>query len=124
MNALIVDDVAIIRKSISKNLSKMDRIGQVYEANDGLEGLNVLEEDEHIELIITDWNMPELNGMDMVIKIRENPKFKDIYIIMITAQDSKELVIEAVTNGVDDYIVKPYNIATLMKKVERVFSTK
>ena len=102
----------------------MEKVEQVYEEKDGVEALKILEEDEHIELIITDWNMPELNGMDMVIKIRENPKFKDIYIIMITAQDSKELVIEAVTNGVNDYIVKPYNIATLMKKIERVFSTR
>lgn len=123
MNALVVDDVAIIRKSISKNLAKINKIGNVYEASNGLEALEMLEEYENdgIGLIITDWNMPELDGMEMVMKIRENPKFKDTYIIMITAQDSKELVIEAVTQGVNDYIIKPYNIATLMKKIERVF---
>ncbi len=121
MNALIVDDVDIIRKSISKNLSKIEKIGQVYEAKNGKEALEILNEDENIKLLITDWSMPEMDGIELVNIIRSDAKFKELYIIMVTAKDSKELVIEAVTKGVNDYIIKPYNLATLMTKVRKVF---
>jgi two-component system chemotaxis response regulator CheY len=113
---LTVDDSSTMRRIIKNTLK---RIGyeDVEEANDGLDGLNKL---EGVELILTDWNMPEMDGLTFVKKVRENSANDNIPIIMVTTEAAKKEILEAIKSGVSDYIVKPFTPDTLKEKIDKV----
>jgi len=114
MRILVVDDSATMRRIIIKNLAALN-LTDIREAENGEEALEKL---ASTDLILTDWNMPVMDGLTMVKTIRTNPACKDIPIMMITSQAAKKEVIEALKNGVNDYIVKPFTAATLSEKVQ------
>ncbi|MBN2533259.1 MAG: response regulator [Spirochaetales bacterium] len=119
MKFLIVDDSRIMR-NIIKNIINLLKIKDVEyrEASDGIEAYKILEED-NIDILFLDWNMPHLNGLDLVRKLRSIGKFTNLPIIMITSEAAKYNVIEAVKEGVDDYIVKPIREDTFLKKLKK-----
>ena len=116
MKILIVDDSSTMRRIIGNTLKT---IGQedVVTAGDGLEGLASLEANSDIDLVLSDWNMPNMNGLDFLIKIRETRSNKDLPVIMITTEAEKANVITAIKAGANNYIVKPFTPEVLSDKL-------
>ena len=117
---LVVDDSATIRRIIKNTL---ERIGytDVVEAENGIDALTKLKEGD-ISLVLTDWNMPEMDGITLVKSIRASDKFGTVPIIMVTTEAEKNEVMEALQLGVNDYIVKPFTPEILKEKIEKVMN--
>lgn len=118
MKILVVDDSATMRRIIENNL-KSSGYEDVVQASNGLEALSSM---AGVDLVLTDWNMPVMDGLSLVKEIRSNPAFSNVPIVMVTTEGAKEEVIEALKQGVNDYIVKPFTKVTLMEKVEKVIN--
>lgn len=119
LKVLIVDDFPTMRR-IVRNLLKQIGITNVIEADNGQNALSVLETHNDIDLIISDWNMPVMTGIDFLKAVRSNPKTKHIPFIMVTAEAKKENILEAVKAGVSNYVVKPFTAETLKEKIQKV----
>ncbi len=119
MKILVVDDSSTMRRIIKNTL---ERIGHSdnHEAEDGIQAWMMLDQHPDIELILTDWNMPNMNGLELVRKIRANPKFDLVPIVMITTEGGKPEVITALKAGVNNYIVKPFTPAVLKEKLNTI----
>ncbi len=122
LNILVVDDSAVIRKIIKKSLTDSKYYdSEISEASDGVEGLKVFNP-KKTDLILADWIMPNLNGLGFVKKVREVKTGKKIVIIMITTEGSAAKMEEALDNGVDNYITKPFTSMQLEQKIDKYFS--
>lgn len=116
LKILSVDDSAIIRKIIRSGVEVLDY--QLLEAADGLEALTILEQSaEEIALILLDWNMPGMDGLVFLEKVKSTAALKHIPIMMVTTESEKENIIRAIQAGAINYLVKPFTIEELMKKV-------
>jgi two-component system chemotaxis response regulator CheY len=116
MKILSVDDSAIIRKIIRSGVEVLDY--ELVEAADGIEALNILERaSEDIILILLDWNMPGMDGLVFLEKIKNTASLKHIPVMMVTTESEKENIIRAIQAGAINYLVKPFTIEELMKKV-------
>jgi two-component system, chemotaxis family, chemotaxis protein CheY len=122
LNILVVDDSAVMRKIIKKALTDSKyTAAEISEAGDGAEGLEVFDP-KKTDLILADWNMPNLNGLEFIKKVREIKTSKKIVIIMITTEGSTGKMEEAMDNGVDNYITKPFTSVQLEQKIDNYFS--
>jgi two-component system chemotaxis response regulator CheY len=121
MTILVVDDSRIMRNIIKNSLTQIPRFSNVdiLEAGDGTEAWRILES-KAIDLLLLDWNMPLLNGIELVKRMRKDDRFKALPIVMITSEAAKYNVIEAVKAGVNDYLVKPVSDRSLLEKIERL----
>lgn len=119
IKVLIVDDFATMRRIVKGVLKQLGFIN-IIEAEDGNAALEELRK-EKIGLIVSDWNMPNMSGLDLLKAVRGNDQFKNIPFIMVTAEGQKENVIEAVKSGVSNYIVKPFTPETFNEKLQKVF---
>ena len=119
MSILVVDDFATMRR-IVKNILKQLGYENIHEADDGTSALEVLKR-EKIDFIISDWNMPQMSGIDLLKTVRATEEWKDLPFLMVTAEGQKENVIEAVKNKVNNYIVKPFTPETLKEKIGKIF---
>ncbi|MDA3851738.1 MAG: response regulator [Spirochaetaceae bacterium] len=120
MTILVVDDSRIQRNIIRSGLQ--DYFGhnlKIFEAANGLSAENMLPTLKP-DLLLLDWNMPELNGLDLVKRIRKKEEFKSLPVIMITSESAKYNVIEAIKSGVNDYLVKPVSSQGLIAKIKRL----
>lgn len=117
---LIVDDYKTMLRII-RNLLKQIDIENVEEASDGQEALNKLRAG-NFGLVISDWNMAPMTGLDLLKEVRADARLKDMPFIMITAESKTENVVAAKQAGVSNYIVKPFNAETLREKIEKVMS--
>ena len=119
MKFLVVDDSSTMRRIIKNTLS---RIGHkdVLEGEDGEQGWQTMQENPDIDVLITDWNMPNMNGLELVQKVRAEEKYADMPIIMVTTEGGKKEVITALKAGVNNYIVKPFTPQVLKEKLEAV----
>ncbi len=122
MNILIVDDFSTMRR-IVKNILKQLGYVNIFEADDGTTALDVLKQ-EKIDLVISDWNMPQMSGIELLKAVRTSAEWKELPFLMVTAEGQKENVIEAVKNRVNNYIVKPFTPETLMEKISKIFEGK
>jgi two-component system chemotaxis response regulator CheY len=118
MKVLAVDDSATMRRII-KNQLKQSGVEDVDEAENGREALILLGRGQY-DLLITDWNMPEMTGLDLVIEVRKTDTIKSIPILMITTVSAKEDIVNALKAGVNNYVVKPFDAATLQAKVTQL----
>ncbi len=118
MNVLIVDDYKTMLR-IMRNLLKQLDFNNVMEASDGAEALNLLRQ-EKFGLVISDWNMEPMTGIQLLREVRGDENLKHVPFIMITAESKSENVIAAKEAGVSNYIVKPFNAETLKSKMESV----
>lgn len=118
MRILVVDDFQTMRRIII-NLLRQLGFKNVAEAPDGQRALEKVK-GEKFDLIISDWNMPNMTGMDFLKAVRADETLKAIPFIMVTAEGKKENVIAAVQAGVSNYVVKPFNAATLKEKMVKV----
>ena len=119
MKILVVDDFQTMRRII-KNYLRQLGFNNVEEAEDGDVALEKLKESE-FDFVITDWNMPKMTGIDLLKKIRAASNFKNIPVLIITAEAEKENVVQAAQAGVNDYIVKPFTPEVLQTKIEKIF---
>jgi len=120
MHFLVVDDFSTMRR-IVRNLLKEQGFTNVSEAEDGRLALNRLELGG-IEFVVTDWNMPNMDGLALLQAIRATPKLSHLPVLMVTAEAKKENIVMAAQAGADGYIVKPFTSATMKEKMDKIFS--
>jgi len=117
LNVLIVDDSAAIRKILARVLSQTNLpIGQVHEASDGFEALKVLNSNQ-LSLVLCDINMPNMDGLQLLMRLRVNPELKHLPVIMVSTEGSQSKVLEAVELGAQGYIRKPFTADQIKEKV-------
>lgn len=116
---LVVDDFSTMRR-IVRNLLKELGFTNVEEAEDGAVALTKLR-DGNFEFVVSDWNMPNMDGITLLQKVRAEPKLKALPFLMITAEAKKENIIAAAQAGASGYIVKPFTAATLQEKLDKIF---
>jgi two-component system, chemotaxis family, chemotaxis protein CheY len=116
MKILSVDDSKTIRSTVK---SIVDVIGiELLEAEDGVEGLRVLEENSgDIDLILLDWEMPNMNGYEFLQNVKHDHRFRSIPVIMLTTVSQKEKMIDAIRSGAKQYLTKPFSSETLLTKI-------
>ncbi len=119
MRILVVDDFATMRRII-KNILKQLGYTKIDEADDGATALPMLKS-QHYDLIISDWNMPQMSGLELLKSVRSDEELKDTPFLMVTAEAQKENIIEAVKAKVSNYIIKPFTADTLAEKLEKIF---
>ncbi len=119
MKILIVDDFSTMRRII-KNLLRDLGFNNTHEADDGNTALPMLQGTE-FDFVVTDWNMPGMQGIDLLRAIRADDKLKHLPVLMVTAEAKKEQIIAAAQAGVNGYIVKPFTAATLKEKLDKIF---
>jgi len=121
IKVMVVDDFATMRR-IVKGVLKQLGFSKIVEAEDGSVALSELKKDP-VGLIVSDWNMPKMSGLDLLKAVRGDVSLKDIPFIMVTAEGQKENVIEAVKAGVNNYIMKPFTPETFSEKLEKVLGS-
>lgn len=119
MKFLVVDDFSTMRR-IVRNLLKELGYSNVEEAEDGAMGLAKLKS-ETFDFVVSDWNMPNMDGLTMLQQIRADPKLSKIPVLMVTAEAKKENIIAAAQAGANGYVVKPFTAATLDEKLSKIF---
>jgi two-component system, chemotaxis family, chemotaxis protein CheY len=121
MKILAVDDSPTMRRIIINTLKRAG-FEDVTEASDGKDALAKMKV-SNFNFIITDWNMPEMDGMAFVTNIRQTPEFKGIPVLMVTTRSVQDDIVEAIKAGVNSYIVKPFTPETLKQKIEQVLAS-
>lgn len=120
MKIIIVDDFSTMRRII-KNILRQLGFNNVTEADDGATAWPKIQA-EAFDLVVTDWNMPKMSGLELLKNIRNDENLKDTPVLMVTAEALKENIIEAVKAGVSNYIIKPFTAETMQEKLEKIFS--
>lgn len=115
---LIVDDMQTMRRLLKSALNGLG-YANVTDAEGGTTALSLLESGD-FSLLITDWNMPDMEGIDVLKAVRANAKLKDLPVLMVTAEAKKEQILEAAEAGVNGYVVKPFQPAQLKDKLDRL----
>ena len=121
MKFLVVDDFSTMRR-IVRNLLKELGFSNVTEAEDGVDALRKLRA-EQFDFVVSDWNMPNMTGIELLRTIRGDAELKHLPVLMVTAEAKKENIIEAAQAGASGYIVKPFTATTLDEKLQKIFST-
>jgi two-component system chemotaxis response regulator CheY len=119
MKILVVDDFSTMRRII-KNLLKDLGFSNIQEADDGNTALPMLNQGD-FDFVVTDWNMPGMQGIDLLRAIRADDKLKHLPVLMVTAEAKKEQIVAAAQAGVNGYVVKPFTAATLKEKLDKIF---
>jgi two-component system chemotaxis response regulator CheY len=121
MKILVVDDFSTMRR-IVRNLLKELGFSNVYEAEDGVDALKKLRA-ETFNFVVSDWNMPNMTGIDLLREIRKDATLKHLPVLMVTAEAKRENIIEAAQAGASGYVVKPFTAVTLDEKLQKIFLT-
>lgn len=119
MKVLVVDDFSTMRRII-KNLLRDLGFTNISEADDGSTALPMLK-DGNFDFVVTDWNMPGMQGIDLLKAIRADSNLSHIPVLLVTAEAKKEQIVMAAQAGVNGYIVKPFTAATLKAKLDKIF---
>jgi len=119
LKLLVVDDSSTMRRIIKNTLARLN-FKDIVEGEHGVEAWEYLDANADIDMLITDWNMPEMNGLELVKKVRADERFTDMPIIMVTTEGGKTEVITALKAGVNNYIVKPFTPQVLKEKLSAV----
>ena len=119
MLVLVVDDFSTMRR-IVKNILRQLGFNNIIEADDGTTAWEILQK-QKIDFIVSDWNMPQMTGIELLRKVRADEKFADLPFLMVTAEAQQENILEAAQAKVSNYIVKPFTADTLKKKIDKIF---
>jgi len=122
MNILVVDDFATMRKIIKNILRQLGYVN-ILEAENGVVALEVLKS-QKVGFIVSDWNMPEMTGLELLKAVRASEQWKDLPFLMVTAEGQKANVIEAVKHRVSNYVVKPFTAELVAEKINKIFEGK
>ena len=117
MKVLVVDDSSTMRRILVNCLAKM-KITDVVQAGDGSEALPMVSAQGPFDLILTDWNMPQMNGLELLKAIKSDPKNAALPVVVVTTEAEKERIVEAVKCGAANYIVKPFTPEILFEKIK------
>jgi len=118
---LIIDDMFAMRKLVVKSFKELG-FTDMTEAGDGAAGWQALTEaNPPFQLIVSDWNMPKLTGIDLLKQVRADNRFKEMPFLMVTAEGDRAQVVEAITAGVSNYVIKPFDTAALKEKLEAIY---
>ncbi|MAF76850.1 MAG: response regulator [Halobacteriovoraceae bacterium] len=124
MKTIVIDDMMTMRKIITKMLKSIG-FTNIQEADDGATAWPMIEEaknaGEPFEFIVSDWNMPKMSGLDLLIKIRATEGIKDTPFLMVTAEAEQSNVVKVVQAGVSNFVVKPFKPDTLKEKIQKIF---
>ncbi len=118
-SVLIVDDMKTIRVKLKQICTQMG-IRNIYEAADGVAALEILKT-MSVDLVLSDWNMPNMTGIELIQEVRKIQNFANLPVIFITAEDQKENILKSIMSGVTDYIVKPFPDAIVKQKIFGAF---
>ena len=118
LTVLIVDDFLTMRRIVRKILRDLN-FEDIIEAEDGSAALDVLKRTK-VDLIVSDWNMPRMTGLELLKQVRSMDRIKDTPFLMVTAEAQKENILEAVKARVSNYIVKPFTAAVLEEKLTKI----
>jgi len=119
MRILVVDDFSTMRRII-KNLLRDLGLNNTQEADDGLTALPMLKAGG-FDFLITDWNMPGMQGIDLLRAVRADDQLKALPVLMVTAEQKREQIVAAAEAGVNGYIIKPFTATTLKEKIDKIF---
>lgn len=119
MRVLVVDDFSTMRR-IVKNILRQLGYNDIVEADDGTSAWELMNK-EKVDFVISDWNMPQMTGIELLRKVRGSEEFAELPFLMITAEAQQENIIEAVQAKVSNYIVKPFTAETLGAKIDKIF---
>ena len=119
MKILIVNDFSTMHRII-KNLLRDLGFNNTEEADDGQTALPMLKKNNY-DFLVTDWNMPGMTGIDLLKAVRADPEINTLPVLMVTAEQKKEQIVEAAQAGVNGYIVKPFTATTLKEKLDKIF---
>ena len=119
MKILVVDDFSTMRRII-KNLLRDLGFTNIQEADDGNTALPMLQQGD-FDFVVTDWNMPGMQGIDLLKEIRKDDDLAHLPVLMVTAEAKREQIIQAAQAGVNGYIVKPFTAVTLKEKRDKIF---
>ena len=121
MNILVVDDFSTMRRIVRNLLVELGFSGPlIQEADDG-ENAMVMLKSQPFDMVVTDWNMPNMTGIDLLRAIRAEASLKGLPVLMVTAENNRDQIIAAAQAGVNGYIVKPFTAATLQEKLTKIF---
>ncbi|HEV2621264.1 MAG TPA: chemotaxis response regulator CheY [Frateuria sp.] len=121
MKILVVDDFSTMRRIVRNLLVELGFSNPlIQEADDGNNALIMLK-GQPFDLVVTDWNMPNMTGIDLLRAIRAEPSLKGMPVLMVTAENNRDQIIAAAQAGVNGYIVKPFNAVTLKEKLTKIF---
>jgi two-component system chemotaxis response regulator CheY len=115
MKALVIDDSKAMRMILKKMLTEMGF--EVSEAENGLAALGVLEAEPRPDLVLVDWNMPEMNGYEFVRAVRSRPEYDDMKLVMVTSEAQADGIDRVVEAGADEYVTKPFTRESLAEKL-------
>jgi two-component system chemotaxis response regulator CheY len=119
MSILVVDDFSTMRRIIT-NVLKQLGYENILEAEDGTKALSILES-QSVDFVITDWNMPNMSGLELLVAIRSSKTHPNTPVLMVTAEAMQESIIAAAQAGVSNYIIKPFDAKTLAAKINKIF---
>ena len=119
MKILIVDDFSTMRRII-KNLLRDLGFTNTSEADDGQTALPMLQSGKY-DFLVTDWNMPGMQGIDLLKAVRADPNLASLPVLMVTAESKRDQIVEAAQAGVNGYVVKPFTAQTLKEKIDKIF---
>lgn len=114
MRALVIDDSKSIRLILARILNDIGF--QVLDASNGIEGLLQLKT-ENVDLILVDWNMPEMDGYEFILKVRQETKFNEVRLMMVTTETELSKVVQALEAGANEYVMKPFTKETIVEKL-------
>jgi len=122
MRFLVVDDSSTMRRIVINTLNKIGQ-HECLEASNGREGLDRLQQGP-VDMIITDWNMPEMTGIEFIRAVRGMDGFASVPVLMVTTNAAKDDIVEALRAGVNNYVVKPFTPDTIKEKIDAVLAAK
>lgn len=122
MSILLVDDFATMRRII-KNILRQLQFNNILEADDGTTAWELLQR-QKVDFIISDWNMPNMTGLELLRKVRGDERFKDLPFLMVTAEAQQENILEAAQAGVSNYVIKPFTPDVLEQKIKKILQAK
>jgi len=121
MKILVVDDFSTMRRIVRNLLVELGFSGNlIQEADDGEAAIAMLKS-QPFDMVVTDWNMPNMTGIDLLRAIRAEPTLKTMPVLMVTAENNRDQIIAAAQAGVNGYIVKPFTAVTLQEKLTKIF---
>jgi two-component system chemotaxis response regulator CheY len=122
MSILVADDFSTMRRIIKGLLQDLG-FSNITEADDGLSALSLLKAG-NFDLLITDWNMPGMQGVELLRQVRADERMKKLPVLMLTAEAKREQIVAAAQAGVSGYVIKPFTAATLKEKIDKIFGVK
>jgi two-component system chemotaxis response regulator CheY len=121
MKILVVDDFSTMRRIVRNLLVELGFTNAfIQEADDGVNAMAMLKQ-QSFDMVVTDWNMPNMTGIDLLRAIRAEPALKALPVLMVTAENNRDQIIAAAQAGVNGYIVKPFTAVTLKEKLDKIF---